>query len=178
MTSDNYPLNLLNDISGTAWGYPFPADLTQSLEYVLAGLPARERSYIRQRYEERKTYEEIGAGSGVTRERQVISITLRKLNRPDRKDFLIYGVSGMVRRANMKEKPVMPLDTPLEKLPLSARPYNALKRAGINTLGEVTALSPEDIKNIRFFGLNCYKEICGMLTGYGLSLKQGGMKTT
>ncbi|MGN1109264.1 MAG: sigma factor-like helix-turn-helix DNA-binding protein, partial [Oscillospiraceae bacterium] len=129
MTSDNYPLNLLNDIAGTAWGYPFPADFNQSLEYVLAGLPARERSYIRQRYEYRKTYEEIGRGSGVTRERarQVISKTLRKLNRPERKEFLIYGVSGMINRAaaDMRDKeprkPMLPLYTPLEKLPISGR---------------------------------------------------------
>lgn len=180
MTSDNYPLNMLNDIAGTAWGYPFPADFKQSLEYVLAGLSERERLFIRQRYKDGITYEKIGRKAGITRERvrQIIAKAVRKLSRPDRKGILIYGVSGMISRAAARTRDEAasrnqeyPLDTPLESLSLSLRSYNCLKHAGVNTLAEIAALTPEELAHIRNLGQKSYKEICGLLTGYGLSLR-------
>lgn len=48
---------------------------------------------------------------------------------------------------------------PLERLELSSRALNALKRGGIDTIGEVLALSRSDLMNIRNFGDRAYHEL-------------------
>lgn len=182
MTTDTYPNNLLSDIEGAEWGYPFPADFNRSLEYVLAGLSERERLFIRQRYKDGMTYEEIGREAGITRERvrQVIANAVRKLTRPDRKGILIYGVSGMISRAARtrdeaaSRKSLFPLDIPLEALPLSLRSYNCLKRAGKCTLRDVSEMTFDELCRVRNLGKKSIDEICATLTKYGLSLKTGG----
>lgn len=59
----------------------------------------------------------------------------------------------------------------LEDLGLSVRPYNCLKRAGINTVEELLAKSDNDITSVRNFGRKSLDEIKEKLTKFGLSLK-------
>ena len=47
----------------------------------------------------------------------------------------------------------------LGKLDLSVRSFNCLKRAGINTVGDLLALSEEEIRNIRNMGAKCANEV-------------------
>lgn len=54
-------------------------------------------------------------------------------------------------------------DTPLEELDLSVRSYNSLKRACINTLGELMKLSDDDLMHIRNLGRKSYNEIKAIL---------------
>lgn len=53
--------------------------------------------------------------------------------------------------------------TPLDELELSVRSYNALKRAGINYVEELRAMSTEELMHVRLLGRKGVEEICRKL---------------
>jgi DNA-directed RNA polymerase subunit alpha len=63
------------------------------------------------------------------------------------------------------------LDLSIEDLELSERPRNCLKRAQINTVGELLLRSEEDLLNITNFGQKSLDEIKVKLDERGLSLR-------
>jgi len=63
------------------------------------------------------------------------------------------------------------LDTPIEELDLSVRSYNCLKRQGVNTIGQLTECSEQDLLNIRNFGAKSIEEVKDKLVSMGLNLK-------
>lgn len=62
--------------------------------------------------------------------------------------------------------------TPIEELDLSVRPYNCLKRAGINTVGDLMQRTEEEIVSVKNFGRKSLDEVRDKLTALGLSLKR------
>lgn len=48
---------------------------------------------------------------------------------------------------------------PIEELDLSVRAYNCLKRAGIDSVGELKSISGDELRNIRNLGLKGFEEI-------------------
>jgi DNA-directed RNA polymerase subunit alpha len=64
------------------------------------------------------------------------------------------------------------LDTPIEELDLSVRSYNCLKRQGVNTIGQLSECSENDLLNIRNFGAKSIEEVKEKLQQMGLGLKQ------
>ena len=64
------------------------------------------------------------------------------------------------------------LDTKIEDLVLSVRSYNCLKRAGIETIGELTAKTEEDMIKYRNLGRKSLKEIKEKLEALGLGFKK------
>ena len=63
------------------------------------------------------------------------------------------------------------LDHPIEDLDLSERPRNCLKRAQINTVGELVQKTEEDLLNITNFGQKSLDEVKAKLDERGLSLR-------
>ncbi len=63
------------------------------------------------------------------------------------------------------------LDLPIEDLDLSERPRNCLKRAQVNTIGELVLKSTDDLLNITNFGQKSLDEILQKLDERGLSLR-------
>lgn len=61
---------------------------------------------------------------------------------------------------------------PIEELDLSVRPYNCLKRAGINTVGDLMQRTEEEIVSVKNFGRKSLDEVRDKLTALGLSLKR------
>lgn len=61
---------------------------------------------------------------------------------------------------------------PVEELDLSVRPYNCLKRAGINTVGDLMQRTEEEIVSVKNFGRKSLDEVKEKLTQLGLSLKK------
>jgi len=70
------------------------------------------------------------------------------------------------------EAPAPYLDEPVEKLDLSVRALNCLKREGINTLGELLNYSLEELMDIRNFGEKSVDEVREKVESMGLSLRQ------
>jgi DNA-directed RNA polymerase subunit alpha len=65
------------------------------------------------------------------------------------------------------------LDLPIEALDLSERPRNCLRRAQIQTVGELVLKSEDDLLNITNFGQKSLEEVTAKLDELGLSLKAG-----
>ena len=63
------------------------------------------------------------------------------------------------------------LDLPIEELDLSERPRNCLKRAQINTVGELLTKTEDDLLNITNFGQKSLDEVKQKLDERGLSLR-------
>ncbi|SHF08567.1 DNA-directed RNA polymerase subunit alpha [Caldanaerobius fijiensis DSM 17918] len=63
------------------------------------------------------------------------------------------------------------IDMPIEELDLSVRSYNCLKRAGINTVGELTQKTEEEMMKVRNLGKKSLEEVQQKLKALGLSLK-------
>ncbi len=63
------------------------------------------------------------------------------------------------------------LDLPIEDLDLSERPRNCLKRAQVNTVGELLMKSEDDLLNITNFGQKSLDEVIEKLDERGLSLR-------
>ena len=67
------------------------------------------------------------------------------------------------------------LALPIEELGLQSRSYNALRRRGILTVGELVAHSEADLLDIRNFGTKSIEEIREKLAGLGMTLKDAVM---
>ncbi len=63
------------------------------------------------------------------------------------------------------------LDLPIEDLDLSERPRNCLKRAQVNTVGELLTKNEDDLLNITNFGQKSLDEVKEKLDERGLSLR-------
>lgn len=59
---------------------------------------------------------------------------------------------------------------PLIETEISTRAFNALRRSGINTLGQLTQLTESDLKKVRNLGPKCCEEIKELLGKYNLQL--------
>ncbi len=61
----------------------------------------------------------------------------------------------------------------VEELELSVRSYNCLKRANINSLGDLLLLSDHDLMNIKNFGKKSAEEVLDKLESMGYNLRAG-----
>ena len=65
------------------------------------------------------------------------------------------------------------LEMSIDELELSVRSYNCLKRAGINTVEELTNRTSEDMMKVRNLGRKSLEEVLAKLDELGLSLSKG-----
>jgi DNA-directed RNA polymerase subunit alpha len=79
-------------------------------------------------------------------------------------------VEIMVEKEEDKKEKV--LEMTIEELDLSVRSYNCLKRAGINTVQELTERSMDDMMKVRNLGKKSLEEVEQKLEALELSLKQ------
>ncbi len=64
------------------------------------------------------------------------------------------------------------LEMSIDELELSVRSYNCLKRAGINTVEELTNRTPDDMMKVRNLGRKSLEEVLAKLVELGLQLRQ------
>jgi len=76
----------------------------------------------------------------------------------------------MVEKEEDKKEKV--LEMTIEELDLSVRSYNCLKRAGINTVQELTQKTEEDMMKVRNLGRKSLEEVQQKLGELGLSLRK------
>ena len=65
------------------------------------------------------------------------------------------------------------LEMSIDELELSVRSFNCLKRAGINTVEELTSKTPDDMMKVRNLGRKSLEEVLEKLKELGLSLRTG-----
>ncbi|HOL17457.1 MAG TPA: DNA-directed RNA polymerase subunit alpha C-terminal domain-containing protein, partial [Bacillota bacterium] len=66
------------------------------------------------------------------------------------------------------------LEMAIEDLDLSVRSYNCLKRAGINTVGELVRKTEEEMMKVRNLGKKSFEEVERKLKELGFSLSKSG----
>lgn len=76
----------------------------------------------------------------------------------------------MVEKEEDQKEKVMEMT--IEELDLSVRSYNCLKRAGINTVQELTQKTEEDMMKVRNLGRKSLEEVQEKLAELGLSLRK------
>ncbi len=82
----------------------------------------------------------------------------------------VNDVEIMVEKEEDEKEKV--LEMTIEELDLSVRSYNCLKRAGINTVEELTYKSEDDMMKVRNLGKKSLDEVAKKLEELGLSLRK------
>ena len=81
------------------------------------------------------------------------------------------GESIMAEKGTAEREKV--LDMTIEDLDLSVRSFNCLKRAGINTVEDLTNKTEEDMMKVRNLGRKSLEEVIAKLDSFGFSLRKG-----
>lgn len=175
------------------------ADVLAGIQYAISTLNEREQLVITRRYKDRKNLREIGEELGVKQERsrQIETAALRKLRYPRNMRFITMGVDGYIKdrckveyergyqvgynegyqqgvneASNGVSKAgisVTIVSLPIEALDLSVRSFNALRRAGYETIGELLNVDEKGIIHIKNLGTKQRQEVAVSLYRYGLS---------
>ena len=82
----------------------------------------------------------------------------------------IADMTGIMS-AKQEDSKIKKLETPIEDLDFSVRAYNCLKRANINTLGDLTEKSELEMMKIRNLGKKSLKEVIDKIKGMGLRFR-------
>ena len=77
-------------------------------------------------------------------------------------------VDVMIEKEDNEKEKVLEMN--IDELELSVRSYNCLKRAGINTVEELTNRTPEDMMKVRNLGRKSLEEVLAKLKELGLQL--------
>ena len=179
---EEYPYNLIATIiDESVWELNLPTEMTEDhlagLEYAISQLDEREQAIIRMRYKQRQTFTEIGEhfNISVNRASQVERKALRKLYHPRNLKYYKYGLEGhKVRQAEFEEAERKRaytdkvLATTIYDLDFSVRTFNNLIRANCGNVGDLVALSEEDILNVKNMGKKQLAEVALKLKALGL----------
>lgn len=78
-----------------------------------------------------------------------------------------------VMSAKKEDVKVDVMNMSIDELELSVRSYNCLKRAGINTVSELTNKTPDEMMKVRNLGRKSLEEVLEKLKDLGLELRAG-----
>ena len=111
---------------------------------------------------------------GTTSAQEAVSLAAKILNEhlalfADLSDEIFDTEIMVVKNDSRKEKV---LEMTIDDLDLSVRSYNCLKRAGINTVEDLTAKSGEDMMKVRNLGRKSLDEVIAKLSSLGLELRK------
>lgn len=86
-------------------------------------------------------------------------------------DLSESGTNAVVMMEKEHDEKEKVMEMNIDELELSVRSYNCLKRAGINTVEELTNRSSDDMMKVRNLGRKSLEEVLAKLKELGLSLK-------
>ena len=82
----------------------------------------------------------------------------------------IADVTGIMN-AKQEDSKLKKLETPIDDLDFSVRAYNCLKRANVNTLGDLTEKTELEMMKIRNLGKKSLKEVIDKIKEMGLRFR-------
>ena len=87
-----------------------------------------------------------------------------------------YDVNFYLNIATQEDKPTptVDLNMPIEDMDLTVRAYNCLKRAQVNTVGDLAKYSVDRLKCVRNIGMMQVREIIEKLASYHITLSEEG----
>ncbi len=111
--------------------------------------------------------------NGTLSAREVVSLSAKIVQ--DHTQLFVDLVDEMkglsILKTREEDKQLKVLETSIEDMELSVRSFNCLKRAGINTVEDLTKKSKEDMLKVRNLGLKSLEEVIKKLESYGLGLR-------
>ena len=192
----HYPFNLLFFVTGD---YLLSADqelideVLFNLNWVIdnTGLTELEKSCIRFIFADELTYSHTSmmVNKSEAQVRRIIQHALRKLRHMSRRKLIFGGadLADAVNRAKLEYETALahyqiethkmqlakdyPLDLKIIELELSVRPYNCLKRAEIETLGDICNMDVDELFAIRNLGRKSGQEVLDKVHLLGYKLK-------
>lgn len=109
---------------------------------------------------------------GTVSAKEVVALSAKLLN-----DYstmfieLVEGMDGMnILVARKEDERTKLFEKPIEEMELSVRSYNCLKRAGIETVGDLAKKSRSEMMKVRNMGAKSMEEVIAKLESYGISL--------
>lgn len=95
------------------------------------------------------------------------------------KPFVEFGRASQIDEEKMARRASIPEDVfnmPVERLDLSVRSMNCLRRGGINTVGDLVNLGEKEIAALRNFGQKSRQEVEEKLQGLGVPFTYGAVE--
>ncbi len=96
----------------------------------------------------------------------------KKAAEPKKEQALYPPRSRFQPKKHGGKKSAAPMNMPIEEMDLSIRAFNCLKRAGINTVGELVLLNEEELAMVRNLGRKSREEIMEKLRTLGQCLRK------
>ena len=85
---------------------------------------------------------------------------------------LVEGMDGMnILIARKEDERTKLFEKPIEEMELSVRSYNCLKRAGIETVGDLAKKTKGEMMKVRNMGAKSMEEVIAKLESYGITLE-------
>lgn len=110
---------------------------------------------------------------GTVSAKEVVALSAKLLN-----DYatmfveLVEGMDGMnILVARKEDERTKLFEKPIEEMELSVRSYNCLKRAGIDTVGDLAKKSRAEMMKVRNMGAKSMEEVIAKLESYGIVLE-------
>lgn len=111
--------------------------------------------------------------NGTLSAREVVSLSAKIIQ--DHTQLFVDLVDNMknlnILTTREEDKQQKALEMTIEDMDLSVRSFNCLKRAGINTVEDLTRRSKDDMLKVRNLGLKSLEEVIQKLESFGFSLR-------
>lgn len=111
--------------------------------------------------------------NGTLSAREVVSLSAKIIQ--DHTQLFVDLVDNMknvnILTTREEDKHQQALEMTIEDMDLSVRSFNCLKRAGINTVEDLTRKSKDDMLKVRNLGLKSLEEVIKKLESFGFSLR-------
>lgn len=140
-------------------------DQKAGIKLVAKDYPDTWREFLRLRFIEKMSYEEIGILYSITKEAVRVKLlkAINLLKQYEESPYVIEGLHTADSNKKNKELKTPLFERPIEQLQLSARAYNALKRDGVSTIGDAAL---NDIIKSPNVGKTITKEIVEKIDAY------------
>lgn len=113
---------------------------------------------------------------GTVGAKEVVALSAKLLN--DYTAMFMELVEGMsdinILVARKEDERTKLFEKPIEEMELSVRSYNCLKRAGIDTVGDLAKKSKAEMMKVRNMGAKSMEEVIAKLESYGIVLENNG----
>jgi len=110
---------------------------------------------------------------GTVSAKEVVALSAKLLN--DYATMFVELVEGMdgvnILVARKEDERTKLFEKPIEEMELSVRSYNCLKRAGIDTVGDLAKKSRAEMMKVRNMGAKSMEEVINKLESYGIVLE-------
>ena len=110
---------------------------------------------------------------GTVSAKEVVALSAKLLN--DYATMFVELVDGMdgvnILVARKEDERTKLFEKPIEEMELSVRSYNCLKRAGIDTVGDLAKKTRAEMMKVRNMGAKSMEEVIAKLESYGIVLE-------